>query len=47
MVDIGAYGRNNDAAILNASSFDGAFSKVNFHLLEMSEIDLKVNENFN
>ena len=42
MVDIGAYGRDNDAAILNASTFGRAFSKGNFHLPEMSEIDPKV-----
>ena len=42
MVDIGAYGRDNDAAILNASTFGRAFNEGNFHLPEISETDPKV-----
>ena len=34
MVDIGAYGKDNDAAILNASTFDRTFTKGNFHFSE-------------
>ena len=42
MVSIGAYGRENDAAILNASTFGRAFSKGSFHSPKMSEINPKL-----
>ena len=39
MVDIGAYGRDNDAVILNARTFGEAFNDGNFHLPEISGTD--------
>ncbi|XP_002162517.3 uncharacterized protein LOC100197499 [Hydra vulgaris] len=42
MVDIAAYGRDNDAVILNASTFGRAFNKGYFNLPKTSEFDPKV-----